>query len=132
VHELGLARSITFTGFIEDVPAVLAASDVVAHSSLRPEPFGLVMIEAMAASRPVVTPSEGGGLDIVVPGETGLLYEPGDPGGLASAIVDLLTWPERGERLGRAGRARVEALFGIDRFVDSMACLYRDAAGVRA
>jgi hypothetical protein len=59
----GLAQRVVFTGFRLDVPRLLAAMDVVVHSSSSPEPFGLVVIEGMAAGKPVVATRAGGPLD---------------------------------------------------------------------
>lgn len=72
------------------------------------EPFGLVVLEAMAAERPVIASATGGLADIVVPGETGLLVPPGDVGALRAALAQLLASPELRARLGEAGRRRSE------------------------
>ena len=68
------------------------AMDIVVHASNR-EPFGRVLLEAMAAGRPVIAPREGGPLEIVADGETGLLVPPRDPDALAAAMVSLLEDP---------------------------------------
>src|SRR5262249_45452885 len=82
------------------------------HASQR-EPFGRVLLEAMAVGKPVVAPREGGPTEIVADGETGLLVPPRDPDALARAIVALLRDPARRTAMGRAGRARVAAMFDI-------------------
>ena len=107
-----LAGHVILTGARRDVAACLDAMDVVMHASDR-EPFGRVLIEAMAARRPVVAPREGGPRYIVVDGETGILVPPRDPDAFAAALVELLTDPSRREAMGHAARARAEAVFSI-------------------
>jgi glycosyltransferase involved in cell wall biosynthesis len=72
------------------------------------EPFGLVVLEAMAAARPVIASAAGGLADIVLHGETGLLVPPGDAGALRAALAQLLAAPGLQARLGEAGRRRAE------------------------
>jgi glycosyltransferase involved in cell wall biosynthesis len=110
--EPDLAGHVILTGSRRDVYACVDAMDVVLHASDR-EPFGRVLIEAMAMRRPVIAPREGGPCVIVADGETGLLVPPRDPDALAAAIVELLGDPARRRAMGEAARARVEAVFGI-------------------
>jgi len=124
--ELRLGDCVRFTGAVADPKQVLAAADVLAHTSLSPEPFGLVMLEAMAVGRPVVTPAAGGGLEIIVHGETGLHYAPGDEQALAQALLQLLGDPSRAAQMGAAGRERVAAAFTLEQFVREMDRFYRD------
>jgi glycosyltransferase involved in cell wall biosynthesis len=128
--DLGLGEAVRFTGYLQDTPTLLAAIDVLAHTSISPEPFGLVMLEAMAAGRPVVTPAEGGGPEIVVHGHTGLLYEPRNPAALAAAIIQLLSDPARAAAMGEAGRRRVTEAFSPDRFAAEVASFYRELAEI--
>lgn len=107
-----LAAHVVLTGARRDVAACMDAMDVVIHASSR-EPFGRVLLEAMAASRPVIAPREGGPLEIVADGETGLLVPPRDPDALAAAIVALVGDPGRRAAMARAARARVAAVFDI-------------------
>jgi glycosyltransferase involved in cell wall biosynthesis len=125
-RELGIADRIRFTGFVAEPRTVLAAVDVLAHTSVTPEPFGLVMIEAMAAGKAVVTPAEGGGAEIVVHGETGLQYRPRDPVALEEALMALVSDQDAARAMGRAGRARVQAEFDVHRFRKQVAAFYRE------
>src|SRR5438093_721911 len=84
-----IVAHVTLTGARDDVPACLDAMDVVLHASVLPEPFGRVLIEAMALGRPVIAPREGGPLAIVVEGETGLLVPPRDEVALGDALAEL-------------------------------------------
>jgi glycosyltransferase involved in cell wall biosynthesis len=89
------------------------------------EPFGLVAIEAMAAGRPVIASRTGGLADIVVDGETGLLVTPGDPVALRQAIEKLLADPVLRERMGQAGKRRVE-VYRASHIIPSVEQAYRD------
>ncbi len=126
-----LAGHVILTGARRDVPACLDAMDVAIHSSTSPEPFGRVMIEAMALGRPVIAPREGGPIVIVVDGETGLLVPPRDPAGLAGAIAQLVGDPQRRLAMGRAARARVDAVFDIRHHVAAVEALFDDVLGLQ-
>jgi glycosyltransferase involved in cell wall biosynthesis len=104
---------VTFTGHIEPAAAAFAAADIVAHTSILPEPFGRVIVEAMAAGRPVVAAAAGGALEIVREGETGRLVPPGDPAALAQALSELAADKAQRQRLGLAGRARAEQEYAL-------------------
>jgi glycosyltransferase involved in cell wall biosynthesis len=82
-------------------------SSIALVPSVWPEPFGMVVIEAMAAGRPVIASRIGGLPDILVDGETGFLVPPGDPIALRRAIEHLLADPILRERMGEAGKRRV-------------------------
>ena len=99
------------------------------HSSIRPEPFGLVVVEAMLAGKSVVAASSGGPSEIVDPGVTGVLVPPGDAGELAGAIEALLADEARRAAMGRAGLARARDLFGADRMARRFEMLYQEVAG---
>lgn len=91
--------------------AVMAAwqrCSIAVAPSVWPEPFGVVVLEAMSAGRPVIASSIGGLPDVVVDGETGLLVPPGDPDALQQALGRLVANRELRERLGGAGQQRVD------------------------
>lgn len=96
------------------------------------EPFGLINLEAMACGTPVVASRVGGIPEVVVDGETGRLVEPGDPAALGQALREVLADPERGRRMGEAGRRRVEAQFSWDRIADRTMTVYGEAIESRA
>ena len=100
-------------------------STIAIVPSVWPEPFGIVVIEAMASGRPVVASNVGGISDIVVDGETGLLVPPGDAGALQHALQRLLADPELRARMGQAGSRRV-ALFRTDAVVPCIEQVYAD------
>ncbi len=132
IHRLGLDDAVILTGARGDVAACLDAMDVVIHSSTRPEPFGRVIIEAMALGRPVIAPREGGPLEIVVDGETGLLVTPRDAGALAEAIDALIGDEARRRAMGRAARKRVDAVFDIRHHVRAIEAVFDDVLGPAA
>lgn len=91
---LGLRERLRFAGLCQDMPAAYALADVVAVPSLRPEPFGRVVIEAQAMGRPVVVSAQGGAMETVLPHRTGLLVPPDDAPALAEALCQILTLSE--------------------------------------
>ncbi len=110
------ARHVTLAGHAPDVARRLRAAGLLLHC--RPdEPFGMVLIEAMAAGLPVVAPGAAGPLEIVVDGETGLLYPPGDAAAATDCVLRLVRDPQLARRLGAAGRERVRTSFSAERYV---------------
>jgi glycosyltransferase involved in cell wall biosynthesis len=116
IEQLGLSCCVRFAGSRRDIPRILPTLDVFVLPSLY-EGFGIAILEAMAAGRPVVATAVGGIPEFVVPGETGLLVEPGDAEALAAAIGDLLRDPERARQMGMRGRARAVAGFQLSAVV---------------
>ena len=119
VGKRGLTGSVTFTGQVDDATAYLRLMDVFVNAST-PEPFGLVLVEAMAAGLPVVAVNAGGPREIVEPGGTGVLVPSGDPGDLAAGIEPLLADDAERRRLGAAGRERYERCFTEERMAAEM------------
>ena len=115
VRKLNLENKIIFTGFREDRLSIMASSDVIVHASTSPEPFGLVITEAMAAGKPIIATNIGAPKEIVVDGTTGILIPPKDADAIASACIRLLRDPELRNRMGIAGRKRVEKYFTAER-----------------
>lgn len=113
-RSLGLGPRVLFTGFRNDVSDLLAASDVAVHCSVRPEPFGMVLLEAMSCRRPVVAAAAGGVSEVVEDGVTGTLVPPGDEKAFAREIARLLENPSGCGEMGGAGRRRAAAEFSTD------------------
>ncbi len=124
IARFGLTGTVHLTGFRTDAQAIIAAGDVFVMPSPA-EPFGLVLLEAMALGKPIVAVCAGGPMEIVADGETGLLTPPADPPALAAAIVALLNDPARRTTLGRRGRERYERQFTADRMAREIAVIYR-------
>lgn len=119
----GLTDRIHLVGARPDVPAILAACELKVLPSFS-EGLPNAVLEAMAAGKPVVATRVGGIPEAVVDGETGLLVAPGDPAALAAAILQVLADPVRAADMGRAGRRRVAASFGLDRMAREVEALY--------
>jgi len=115
VARLGLQEVVIFTGVREDIPQVMAALDVLVLPSLQPEPFGLVILEAMAAGRPVIATNHGGPVEVIEDGVTGILVPPTDPEPLAEALLMLLRQPDRARAMGAAGQERCLQLYTAQR-----------------
>jgi len=127
-RERGVDHLVTFEGFRADIPQVMADLDVFVLPSLW-EGFGLVLVEAMAAGRPVVASAVGPIPEIVLDGVTGLLVPPGDSAALAEAVIRLLQETELASAYGRAGRARVERDLRVGTMVARTAALYDELLG---
>jgi len=106
----------------DDIPDILAASDILVSTSRFGEGFSNVMVEAMICGLPVVATDVGDARRIV--GDTGLVVLPGDEDGLVEALAGLTTDAGRRRRLGQAARERAQANFGMDRMVDAFWGLY--------
>jgi glycosyltransferase involved in cell wall biosynthesis len=122
---LGLERIVRFTGFRRDVPEIMSALDLFVFPS-HAEAFGLVLIEAMAMERPVVSTNCDGVLDIVVDGVTGLTVPPKDPVALAAAIERMLADGTLRDRSGKAGRQRVLEMFDQEKQIDRLESIYAE------
>jgi glycosyltransferase involved in cell wall biosynthesis/GT2 family glycosyltransferase len=107
-QELGIADRVTFTGFVDDIESLLAGVDVLVHASVIPEPFGRVIVEAMAAGVSVVASDAGGPAEIITDGVDGLLCPPGDVAAMARCLRELAGDESRRSRLSLAGRRRAE------------------------
>ena len=126
--ELGIADRVGFTGFVPTSDEVMRALDVVVHASTTPEPFGLVIAEAMACGRALVTSGTGGAAELVREGDDALIHRPGDATDLASAIGRLAADAALRARLGRAARATAVRRFDARRLADDFASAYEAAA----
>ena len=124
IGALGLEDSVTLLGFRTDAPALMAAADVFVLPSLA-EPFGLVLLEAMALGRPVVATRAGGPVEIVVDGETGFLVPPSSPDALAGTLRTLLSDPALARRMGENGQARYEAQFTAAKMSQAILAVYQ-------
>ncbi|OUL34865.1 glycosyl transferase family 1 [Nostoc sp. T09] len=90
VTALGLENRVNFLGFRADIPQLMAACDLVAHTSTFAEPFGRVIVEAMLCGTPVVATKAGGAMELIEPGINGFLVQPGDSQELAQVITTCL------------------------------------------
>ena len=127
-RELGVAGQVIFTGFRNDVPALLDVVDVVVLPSLH-EGMPLTAIEAAAMAKPIVATAVDGTAEVVVDGATGTLVPVADAPAIAAAICGMLASPDRGQALGERGRHRALARFSVEANVASTAEAYRAKPG---
>jgi glycosyltransferase involved in cell wall biosynthesis len=124
IEKNNLNGNVRLLGFRSDVIALINAADVFVLPSPA-EPFGLVLLEAMVLSKPVIATQAGGPLEIVVPEETGMLVPPSSPDALAQAICRLLADPQLRSRMGQQGRERFDASYTAERMAHDMVNVYR-------
>lgn len=115
---------VHFPGFRDDLPRLLPACDLMVHPA-EMEGLGVALLQAAACGLPIVAGRAGGIPEIVVPGETGALIEPGDAATLAAHLDHLLGDPAERARLGTAARARVQANFSLEAMVGGNLAVYR-------
>ena len=125
----GLDDKIILTGFRTDIPALMGLMDVVVHASIRPEPFGMVLIEAMAMRKPVVASRMGGPTDIMLEGQTGFLVSPGVAEEMAAAVGRILSDTSQAVAMGAKGRKRVMEVFTKERYARQMEEVYTRLLG---
>lgn len=121
--ELGLKDRVLFTGFRDDIWAVLSELDVLVHASTIPEPFGQVVVEGMVAGLAVVAANAGGPAEIIDNGVNGLLFTMNDVSDLAACLRRLAAEPELRRVLGANARVRAEA-FSPDRIAHQVEQVY--------
>lgn len=114
ISNLGLADFVIFTGFLTDTRTIMALLDMILLPSIVDEACPRMIIEAMAAGKPVITTPLGGSKELVTP-ETGIFVTPEDANALAAAVTLLADDQQLSKRMGIAGRARVEKLFSAEK-----------------
>jgi glycosyltransferase involved in cell wall biosynthesis len=132
VRERGLSAAVSFTGEVEDPRTAYAAFDLFVLPSVQPEPFGGVVMEAMAMSLPVVATRIGGSPEQVLDGVTGLLVEPGDAEDLAGKIERLVRDPGLMRAMAVAGRRRIAESFSFEAMLEKVTAIYDECLRDRA
>lgn len=125
--KLGIKDQVIFTGFYEDLPGALRAMDIFAQPSILEEGFPTSVLEAQAASLPVVASHIGGTHETMDEGATGLLVPPRDVEALAGAIRELAKDDDRRKAMGKAARAWIEKSFTLESMVERVADTYLEA-----
>ena len=125
-RSLGVAAAVALPGRVGDMAALYRRAELVVHP-VRWEGFGLALLEAMLAERPVVASAVSAAPEIVEAGRTGLLVPPDDAGAFAAAVSSLLADRARAAELGRAGLERARAEFSVARMADRTLDAYRRA-----
>lgn len=120
----GLAGRVGFTGFLNDTAEAMRSLDVVVHASTEPEPFGMVIIEAMACAKPVIVSQAGGAAELFQDEQTALGFAAGDVTSLARQMARLAADGSLRVRLGQAARAAAEQSFHGQRMAHEVVRLY--------
>lgn len=121
---LGVADRVIFTGFQKNPIDYMRLMDVVVHTSTSPEPFGIVLLEAMLLAKPLISTTIGGPAEIVLDGTTGYLVDPGNPPLLAEAVAKCLRDPAHAAEMGRRGEARLWSEFTIEQKLRETVAVY--------
>ena len=124
-QELGLSNLVHFAGFEKDSVQAINSLDVLVHASVQPEPFGRVIVEAMACGVPVVASGAGGVLEYVEDGKTGRIFPPGDVGAMADAVKELLDSQSIREEIRKNARHLFLTRFTLESHVKSLLEVYR-------
>lgn len=124
-RSLSIENHVLFLGSRQDVPQILACMEVSVLPSLA-EGFSNAILESMAAGLPMVATDVGGNREAVVDGETGFIVPPADPDALADLLLRLLEDPCLAQKMGQAGRQRIETYFTLDRMVRETERFYRE------
>ena len=104
----------------------MCALDVLLLPS-KEEPFGRALLEALTLEVPTLATNIGGPPELITDGREGYLLPPDQPSAWADAVRKVVETPGRAEEMGRAGRARIAAMFDIDRHVEAEFDVYRRA-----
>ena len=128
VSELGISDRVGFTGQIEDSAAAMRSLDIVVHASTRPEPFGRVIVEAMACGRAVITSGQGGAAEIVTAEVNALIHTAGDARSLADAMTRVVADRELRQKLAKAGQEQARTRFDRGRLAGDMKPVYLELA----
>lgn len=113
INEHNLEKNIIFTGYQSNVANYINLMDIVIHASVEPEPFGRVLIEAMALKKPLIGARAGAVPEIIVENVTGLTFTPDNSSELASCTMQLLDEPDKATQMGKLGYQRLVQEFHI-------------------
>jgi glycosyltransferase involved in cell wall biosynthesis len=129
VEERGLQHVVEFAGFKSDIAAAIHSLDILVHASTLGEPFGQVIVQGMACSKPVIATRGGGVPEIVVDKQTGFLVPMGDARAMAEAIATLLADDRAASLMGKLGYERVAEYFTIEASAQKVMNIYEALCG---
>jgi len=124
IKALGIEKSVVMTGYREDIPEILAASDVCVLTSESSEGVPQAVLQYLAMEKPVVATDAGSISELIKPDKTGILVRPNDVDAIAKGIIRLLTDEEFSISLGKNGRALVEKYYNYENMIDKTIDLY--------
>ena len=122
----GFQDRIILTGYVQDIAALYNIMDVVVHTSIEPEPFGLVITEAMSHGVPVVASNLGATREIIDDGIDGILVDPKDTQKLAASVIKLLRNRNYRNQMGEKARAKVLQKYDADAYARRVEQVYRE------
>jgi glycosyltransferase involved in cell wall biosynthesis len=122
-EELNVSERVIFAGHRDDIPSFLKSIDILVLPTLT-EAFSRVILEAMAASKPVIATDTGGNPEAVINGTTGYIVPIKDTAALADKVNELAEDAEKRKQMGRAGRKRVEERFAIEKSIEMAENIY--------
>ena len=128
VRSLGLGGRVHFLGFRKDIPRLLATVDGAIHASTSAEPFGLVILEAQLAGKPVVATAAGGATEIVIHGRNGWLVPPGDACALADVLAEWTAKPAAAAEMGRTAALDAASKFDLGKLTSRFREILREEA----
>lgn len=127
IQRSNLEKNCILGGFRDDIPVVLDALDIFVMPSTLPDPFPTTILEAMAASKPIVANAHGGAVEMVEEGATGYLVDPNDPQEMADRILHLTKQSKQYRaEMGEKGRKRLENYFSVDSFLHKWVEIYEE------
>lgn len=129
IEDLGLQDTVKLLGNRRDIPDLLKIFNLFALSSLR-EGFPVVLLEAMASGKPVVSSDVDGNTELVIDDETGLIVPPGNPSAMAEAIERLARDRQKTKIMGANGRKRIKALFSFEKMISGYERIYMGFSSV--
>ena len=126
VQRYNLSKKIKFIEYCKDMPAAYAVSDLVVSTSIRPEAFGRVSVEAQAMKKPIIASNIGGSRETILDKKSGFLYKHDDPRELAKIIIDVLQLDKDAlNSIGNEGRKNVTRKFDVEKMCQTTFSEYR-------
>lgn len=125
IVDMNLAQQVHLQPFSLGIPQILAGFDIFALPSTKPDPFPTVILEAMAAGKPIVATAHGGPIEQIEHGVSGLLVSPTNPQEMANALQHLLTDTHARQNMGQAAQKRAQQYFTTERYAANIVQLYQ-------
>ena len=126
IEKYGLKRDIIFIKHIKEMPVAYYVSDIVVSSSIEPEAFGRISVEAQAMRRPILASNHGGSIETVIDGKTGFLFKNNNPNSLAENLNKLMEMDkDKLQSIGNEGRKNVLKKFDVEKMCDSTFSEYK-------
>ncbi len=125
VKQLDLEPVVDFLGFQKEMVTVYQGLDIVVHASTQPEPFGLVILEAMACGKPVIVSCAGGAAELFTPHHDAIGVPPNDAPALAHALIELICDRNQRQRLGQHARETIEQRYRPEQQIEAIATVFQ-------